>query len=464
MKTTTSRTRKQAETKSQDWPREVQPGRAIVRVYRRKTPEFKRLDGTTGGGNFTYMVANYADGEARRFDSHKNEQDALDAADQLARRLDKRDYVAASMSREQALDYANADEVLKPFGISVSAAANVVAECLKIVGDLSNMHAAAKSYAARNKTVIKKSVAEVITDFLLVKKARTKKGHGASERYMADLDGRLSRFSEDCKKDCANVTTADVQDWLDGLKVDKKSISPQSYRNFRAVLHSLFAFAAKRNYCANNPVSATEKIDRGEKDIEVFTPVEIERLLESARVNHPDYLPCLAIGAFAGLRSAEIERLDWADVDLVKKQIVLARTKTKTASRRVVPILDNLLAWLQPYASRTGLVWTQGPECFYKRQQSIAAATEVKADESKGIKAQKPVPWKANALRHSYASYRYAQTGDAGKVAGEMGNSAAVIFGHYRELVKDTKQAERWFAVKPESPANVLPMLSAAQP
>ena len=54
--------------------------------------------------------------------------------------------------------------------------------------------------------------------------------------------------------------------------------------------------------------------------------------------------------------------------------------------------------------------------------------------------------WKANALRHSYASYRFAQTGDAGRVAGELGNSAAVVHRHYRELVKPT-DAQRWFAV-----------------
>jgi hypothetical protein len=49
------------------------------------------------------MVANYADGEARRFDSYKDEASALATAEKLAERLDKRDYVAASMTKEQAL-------------------------------------------------------------------------------------------------------------------------------------------------------------------------------------------------------------------------------------------------------------------------------------------------------------------------------------------------------------------------
>jgi hypothetical protein len=96
---------------------------------------------------------------------------------------------------------------------------------------------------------------------------------------------------------------------------------------------------------------------------------------------------------------------------------------------------------------------------FYKAQGATAAATAVEADEEKGVKAQKPVEWKANALRHSYASYRFAITADAGRVSGECGNSAAVVHRHYRELVKP-EAAQRWFNVKPESLANVLPMLT----
>src|ERR1039457_7567196 len=53
MKATASRKTKQSES----WPRRVSVGRESVTVYRRKTPL----------GNFSFMVANYADGK-RRFD------------------------------------------------------------------------------------------------------------------------------------------------------------------------------------------------------------------------------------------------------------------------------------------------------------------------------------------------------------------------------------------------------------
>ena len=124
---------------------------------------------------------------------------------------------------------------------------------------------------------------------------------------------------------------------------------------------------------------------------------------------------------FAGLRSAEIQRLAWGDIRLAERHIVVGKDRAKTASRRIVPIWESSAEWLAPYAGRTGLIWGGGYTQFYDAQ-SFAA-------EKAGI------DWKRNALRHSYASYRFAQTTDAGLVAGELGNSVNMVHKHYRELV-----------------------------
>jgi integrase len=422
------------------WPRKVQPGRAIVNVYRRKTPQ----------GNFAFMVANYADGK-RRFDSYGTEADALASADTLAKQIDRRDFVAANMTRAQAIEYSDAVAALNPFNLTVRAATSAVAECLKVIGNLANLHAAVQFYATRHKKTTRKPFADVVSELLAIKEARR-----ASPRYLEDLDSRLNRAAKDFRKDIGSVTTAEIQEWLDGQK-----FSTQGYMNYRRVLHMLFNFAVARGYAVDNPVKETERIKVHRGDTQVFTPVEIARLLDMARNQFPDFLPCVAIGAFAGVRSAEIERMEWSDIHLAEKFIVVGASRAKTAGRRIVPIADNLAEWLADYASREGKIWKGEHFDFYHAQKDLAAATAVQADVDKGIKAQKPVTWKANALRHSYASYRFALTNDAGRVAGELGNSAAVVHKHYRELVKPA-DAQRWFAVKPESPANVVAMAATA--
>jgi integrase len=375
----------------------------------------------------------------------------LAAAEMLAKRIDSRDYVAASMTKDQAIEYANTVKRLEPFNVTVDAATAAVAECLKLVGDLDNVRAAVKFYAARHKQITKKSITEVVTDFLKVKDSR-----GASERYKLDLRGRLEKFTEYCGTlDACNITTARIQEWLDNLK-----LSPQSYRNYQAVLSVLFTFAVSRGYAYDNVVEQTERVKLKGGDIKIFTPAEIKRLLDTAKEKFQDYLPCIAIGAFAGLRSAEIERLEWRDIHLAEKFIVVSASNSKTASRRIVPIAENLAQWLADYANKEGKLFSGGLPLFHNLQRRIAAATVIDSDAANDNPAQKAVVWKGNGLRHSYASYRFAQTGDAGRVAGELGNSSTVVHRHYKELVKPA-DAVKWFNVLPDKPANVVPLPQA---
>jgi integrase len=418
------------------WPKKVRFGRVIVPIYRR----------VNGSGNVGFMVANYADGK-RRFDSYATEAEALEAADTLAKRLSQRDVLAASMTREQAVDYTRATQGLAPFNVSLPAMAATVTECLKLVGDLSNITAACKFYAARHKQTTKKPVAEVIAELLAVKESR-----GAAPLYVEDLRNRFKRVARSFVKDACSVTTADVQEWLDA-----QGFSAQGYTDYRRVLHLLFNHAVARGYAMDNPVVGTERVKVRRGETQIFTPTEISRLLAKAS---PDFLPVLALGAFAGVRSAEIERMEWSDIDLVGRHVIVGASRAKTAGRRIIPMPDNLAAWLAPYAGRQGKIWPHDHYAFYDTQKDTATATEVKADPARGTKAQPPVKWKSIALRHSFASYRFAQTGDAGRVAGELGNSAAVVHKHYRELVKPA-DAEKWFAVKPESPTNVVELPQA---
>ena len=160
-----------------------------------------------------------------------------------------------------------------------------------------------------------------------------------------------------------------------------------------------------------------------------------------------EFLPVIVLGAFAGLRSAEITRLDWEDLSFDELHIVVDNDKAKTASRRVVPIWNNCAEWLSQYQNCTGKIWSNEESKFYKMRRIIAK--------------EAGVPWKSNALRHSYASYRFAQTSDAGKVAGELGNTASVVHKHYRALVS-AKQAEKWFSIRPDSSVKNIIKLSNA--
>ncbi len=216
-------------------------------------------------------------------------------------------------------------------------------KAVKRTGDLASLAAAVRFYKAKHKAITPKSVAEVVAELLALKKSR-----GASERYLEELKFRLDKFPAAFQCSIGSVTTAAVQAWLDGQK-----LSTQSYNNNRRVVHLLCAFAASRCYAHDNPVAEVDKVKISNGDCEVFTPDEAAKLLASTP---EDFLPCLALGLFAGIRSAELERLKWQDIDLKQRHIVVGKSAAKTASRRIVPVRDNLALWLAPYAGRQGSV------------------------------------------------------------------------------------------------------------
>ncbi|HTV40987.1 MAG TPA: site-specific integrase [Candidatus Sulfotelmatobacter sp.] len=404
-----------------------------------------------GGKYDRFEVADYSKG-FRHMRSFSDAAEARAEAKRIATQIASGEAEAAQIRGKDAAAYGQAVELLRPTGAHLLTAAVRYAECFKILGG-DRMLEACKDFARRNPVTREPRTVRQVADELV----ELKKKRGASARYVEQMEWTLDKFAEAFARNVDAITTIEIQSWLDGM-----SFSPRTIKNFRDAANTLFNFAEARGYIArgDNPVAATEKAGaRNGNPIEIYTPEELQRLFAAAP---PYFKPILALQAFAGLRSVEITRLDWQDVKLERGHIELGAHKTKTATRRLVPILPNLAAWLADYAKQKGKVWTRASGRFYKVQMAITAATEVKADPKKKIAAVPPVKRKQNALRHSFISYRVADCNDVPRVALESGNSPGMIFAHYRELVTPA-DAKTWFAIAPETPANVIAMSAATK-
>jgi integrase len=245
---------------------------------------------------------------------------------------------------------------------------------------------------------------------------------GVSKRYCYDLRLRLGRFVGDFPgKTTADISTANVDSWLAGL-----GVAPGTRNTYRRDLRTLFSFCVTRGYSATNPVTLSQRAKDVGSPIGILTPDELARLLNKAA---PQVVPYIAIGAFAGLRAAEIERLDWCEVDLADAHLNVTASKSKTATRRLVDVLPNLALWLTPYVKTTGPVVPPNLRSFL-----LEARAKAKIEE-----------WPPNALRHSYASYHLAHFKDAAKLALQLGHThTRTIFQHYRQVVKPMDAKHYW--------------------
>ena len=269
-----------------------------------------------------------------------------------------------------------------------------------------------------------------------------KRRDGMSEAYLSDLKIRLARFCRDFgNRPIAGITVEEMDNWLRSLEG-----SPKSRANYRANIGVLFSYATKRRMLDSNPILHTAKPKLPDNPPEIFAVDELRGLLEAANRIAPDVVPMLAIGAFAGLRDAEIKRLDWSEADLVRSHIEVKAKKAKSARRRLVEMQPNLREWLRPYAEMTGPVVPMNAR--QKVDQVCNAAALAR--------------WPQNGLRHSFASYRLAACHDAPRVAGELGHtSPQMLYSTYRELVLP-EEAKRYWLISPIGEAiNVIPLRQA---
>src|SRR5262245_34654740 len=259
-------------------------------------------------------------GRKRRFFKAKVEAETFM---QLAK-VQKENYGTAALSIPDALrvEAIECCELLQPFGVT--------------------LRDAAKFYAAHLKAVTgSRKVKEIVADLLAARTA-----DGMSARYLGDLRVRLGRFVQSFGEEMiAALGASRIDQWLRGL-----GVGPVTRNTFRRRLAVLFSFAKRRGYVTENPVADVERARDRETEIEILSVNELAGLVECAS---SDMLPFWAIGAFAGLRRAEIERLSWSEIDFESGVIEVKASKSKTATRRLVTIQPNLGEWLAPYRTST---------------------------------------------------------------------------------------------------------------
>jgi len=397
----------------------IRAGNASVKIYRGKSR-----------GYDLFTVVHYLDGERKR-ETFGSLLAARARASEVATLIDRGQRDVLTLTSADRESYVRAVQLLTPLGIPLHAAIEEYVAARALLGEATVL-TAAKDYARRHQSIVaEKSTSEIVEE-LLKAKARD----GVSARYLETLRSHLHRFGASFQTIIGSVTAQMIDRWLAAQKV-----SARTHNNLLRSIVTLFHFARAQGYLPRDQTVEARHVGRAKDrggDIGILTPAQLADLLKAANAEAALYL---ALGAFTGVRSAEMLRLDWQDFNFERGHIHIAPSKAKTATRRLVPIHPNLMQWLAPYKGRRGCVFTSKKTA----KRTIAFAKE------QGIE------WPQNALRHSYATYRMAQTHNAACVADEMGNSPQMLFRNYRELA-DEHDALAWFSIEPKQAPNVVAM------
>jgi integrase len=412
-------------SKSARFPIKIKTGSITVAIYR----------SVSAKGYTSYVVAWSLNGE-RKLKTFADLAEAKREAKGIAESIAVGETALLDLRGEDRLAYSRALDALSDAKTPLDVAAAEYAECVRLLAGMSSVTEACREYVRRHgRGLPKVTVSDAVKECL-----DGAKRDGKSYDRRHQLETYLARFAEAFNVQLTTVEPKHVSDWLAGLP-----LAPRTKKNARDVVVYFFKWAVGRGYLPRG-TDIMEHVQQyaknGEAEVTIFTAQELSRLLVHAK---PALVPFLSIAAFGGLRGREIQRLDWSQVDLKDGWIEVSGRQAKTRVRRLVPVSENLKAWLLPLAKASGAV------CPYKNV--IKQLMEVAHDAG--------VTWRKNGLRHTAISARVAITNDVPKVALESGNSVSVIQSNYLRVMRP-EQARAWFSIVPQKAANILPMVRAA--
>ena len=300
------------------------------------------------------------------------------------------------------------------------------------------MSEAVKDFQRTVASVQRKDMGKAVTEFLTINAPLARESNGErsqiSAEYAYNRELQLRRFADAFPHTAVCDLT---KEHLDKFFETLGQFSAKTRNHYRMCVRQWLQWAVRKDFLPVTHRLGEADGLRAERantaEIGFYTPRELAALLENA---DDTWRPLIAIGGLAGLRTAELLRLDWADVWRVEGHIEITASKSKTRQRRLVIICPALASWLEPFrANATGKPWHLHKSKFQKYSLELCQQVGVKR--------------KDNGLRHAYCAYHFALHANENLTAQQAGNSPAMIHAHYKGLATKA-DAEKWFNVSPK--------------
>ena len=199
-----------------------------------------------------------------------------------------------------------------------------------------------------------------------------------------------------------------------------------SFRKGRAMLHSVFAYGLRQEWCAENPVARVEVPQVKEREIVPLRREEVERLEVAVQLpEHRAMRLSLHLLLYCGLRPQEVARLRQQDVQPERGCVVVPGRCSKTGGGRVIPLRKREA--LRGCRLRIPRNWAE-------RWRRLRRAAGFAAGQ-----------WVPDVCRHTFASYHAARFRGLGVLQLEMGHrSVDLLRSRYLNLPQ-VKEAKRFW-------------------
>ena len=302
-----------------------------------------------------------------------------------------------------------ANKLLKEIGLKAEDAARLILECSEALGEMSRGQPRPVLIALLRRTMQQgaQAVRDAERTVSLAEAARAsveaRAGlRPATKRDLRHFVRRILRVEGAGELPLRGMKTAQCQRILAAAFGTSRS----SYVKGRAVLHSIFTYGMRREWCDANPVSRIEVPRVEEKPIHPLSPEEVERLQTAAR--RPEFREMrfsLQLMLYSGVRPAEVERIRPEDICRREKQLIIRPRTSKTGGGRMVPLRRTERLRTEDYTI---------PRDWQRKWRALRRAAGFRR-------------WVPDVCRHTFATYHAAYFRNLPELQLEMGHRDASL-------------------------------------
>jgi integrase len=235
-------------------------------------------------------------------------------------------------------------------------------------------------------------------------------------------------FARDFRGAAGNIEAAALRRWIKG-----RSANGNTQAMYFRYARMFFRYLAANRLVPHDPMTAVPA-PKTKPRRDILTPGQMKKLLALELPDHVRAL--LLLGGFAGLRTEEVMRMDWASVDVKAGQIHVPPGAMKDSGgydERIVDFTEPLnrrRAWLR---KQKGPIVPMASETFHGHRRRACA----------------PVlpEWPDNCLRHSFATYHLGRAKNAGLTAFQMGHTDAKMVQRVYAVPAARADWRAWWAI-----------------
>lgn len=232
---------------------------------------------------------------------------------------------------------------------------------------------------------------------------------GKSKSHADKIAATVKQLSLVLKGPVARVEPLTIDRWLKSLGGSETS-KAMWFRYARM----FFKWAYRMRFIDRSPLDGLRP-PRATPGRNILTPEQMKELLKAPMGD--DVRALVLLGGFAGLRTVEVARMNWEDIDTKTKQIHVRAEVSKQHEgmlERVVDMTEPLMKRRKFFEKKKGRIVANSMEALHERRRKVALALGWEG-------------WPDNALRHSFATYHLGRCGNAGITGYQMGHTSPAM-------------------------------------